>query len=170
MKKFFNKLTAGLGLVCALFALPVNAQVLRSASFTVSATTPHTVLSGGPYVITDFTFYNSTNVLGTVKFYDSTSNTTNYVQSAYTAYSTVSTNWSNVFTNATGIIVTNTFTGIANVGTSVSASTNELPARLSFVVPASGSRAIERVFQPARGATVYSTVPGTLEITYRPVP
>ena len=172
MKQFITKLTKpilGFLAAVALFATPVNAQTLKTISANVSATTPLTVLTGS-YVITDFLFVNSTNVAGTVKFYDSASNGTNYVQGAYTSYSTVSTNWSNVFTNATGIVITNTFTGIANVGTVHEESTYELPARLSFIVTGSGSRAIERVFQPVRGATIYSTVPGVIELTYRPIP
>jgi len=155
-----------------ILASVVLANVSIAADFiktaTVAAATPTNILSGGKYVVTDVLFYNGTNVTGAVKLYDSTGVTTNYVIGAYTNYSTVSTNWSTTFTNATGIIVTNTYTGISHVPTAVAAATNELPAKLTFLVVGSGSRQLNGLaVQPARGITVYSTVAGTLEIGYR---
>ena len=74
-----------------------------------------------------------------------------------------------MFTNATGIVITNTFTGISNDGTSVSAATNELPKRLTFVLPGTAARTLSPVIQTARGATFYSTSGGILELTYTSV-
>lgn len=140
------------------------------ASYAIVDRTPTNILSGGKYVITDVLFISSTNATQNVKFYDSTGITTNYVQAAYTNYTTVSTNWTTTFTNATGVIITNTFTGISHVPTAVALATNELPAKLQFLVAGSGTRQLSGLaVQPTRGITVYATGYGTLEIGYRKI-
>lgn len=159
-------------LAIAVFAFITHTSFAadKVASFTIATATPTNILSGGKYVITDILFFNGTNVTTSTKLYDSTGVTTNYVQGAYTNYSTISTNWSTTFTNATGIIVTNTFTGITHVPTANAASTNELPAKFLFLTAGSGSRQVSGLaIQPARGIVVYSTGPGTLEIGYRQI-
>ena len=157
-------------LAVAVFAVIANTSFAadKITTATVVAGTPTNILSGGKYVVTDILFVNAGATNGVVKLYDSTGVTTNYVIAAYTNYTTVSTNWSTTFTNATGIIITNTFTGISHVPTAVAAATNELPARLSFLIPASNTRTFNGIaVQPAKGITLYSTVGGLVEIGYR---
>ena len=156
-----NKLIA----LLALFSFSaLSADKMTSAA--VSATTPLTVLSGGKYTVKEILFLpTSTN--GTVKFYDSASNSTNIVIGAYTSYAQYSTNWSQIFTNAAGIVVTNTFSGVATLPTTVAASTNERPAIVGpFLVTTSGRTIDGLKVQPTLGLTIYSTAAGNVEITY----
>jgi len=173
IKKFLWKLVKPTILSVGLIAVPAFAQSPDlSTSSPVTGNTPLTILSNGPntYVVTSVYFKNTQTTNATFWLYDSTGNGTNYVSSNYVSYATVSTNWVNVFTNATGIIITNTFTGIATVGTTNALSTNELPRRLQRVVLASGDRTIETVIQPVRGLTIYSTMAGLVELIYHKVP
>lgn len=169
IKKFINKGLAALAAFAFTFcAVPqVAAQdPYVTESFALSAITPTTLISNVPVVVTKIYFKNSTATNATLKFYDSKNGVTNYVQPATVSYSMVDTNWSTVFTNATGIVITNSFEGIAQVGTVVANSTNELKA-LTLLCLASGERTRETVWQPIRGVTVYSPVAGLVEITYR---
>lgn len=168
LAKYIKKGFALLGLAVISFATTeAKAQdPYITQDFLLSAITPTTLISNVPVVVTKIYFKNSTATNATLKFYDSKNGVTNYVQPATVAYSLVDTNWSVVFTNATGIVITNTFEGIAQIGTTVAASTNELKG-LTLLCLASGERTRETVWQPIRGVTVYSPVAGLVEITYR---
>ncbi len=172
--KFLKFLLTAAALAVLLKAPAAHAQNLTTVQ-AVSATTPLTVLTGGKYIVSEIRFINSSasSNAATVKFYDSASNDTNYVVQAATAYSTITTNYSTTFTNSSGIVVTNTFSGTYTLGTAVSASTNERPNLLGpFLVPYAptsptiiGSIAVA----PYAGLTVYSTQAGTIQVTYRQV-
>ncbi len=173
LKKLTRKLTNGLCLFAAVALISCASTQKAKAQdpyitqdFLLSAVTPTTLISNVPVVVTKIYFKNSTATNATLKFYDSKNGVTNYVQPATVSYSTIATNWSDVFTNATGIIVTNRFTGVATVGSTVSASTNELSA-LTILCLGSGERTRETVWQPIRGVTAYSPVAGLVEVTYR---
>lgn len=149
------------------FVTPVRAQLTTTAN--VTAATPALLLSGGKYVVQEIMFLNSSTNAGSFWLYDSPTNTvTNIVKAATVSISTVNTNWSDVFTNATGIVITNTFTGVSHVSTSVAASTNELTRLRPSIVPAGGARTISGIaLQPQNGVVVYSTVAGIVEVTYK---
>lgn len=162
--KTYLKFIAGLVLAAALFTAPRVAAATASAS--VTGGTPVNLLAGN-YILKAVLFVNSSTNLGTLKFYDSGTTSTNYVQGAYVSYATVSTNWSQVFTNSEALVVTNTFTGVSRVGTTVTAVTNEKPAKLAFIVKASDSRSKENLaLQSSLGWTLLSTVSGTIEYEY----
>ncbi len=169
MKTIFPKLirfsiVAVIALATLCIARPAQAAT-KSEVFSLSANTPLTVLTGAGKTVTQlFIAAGTTNC--TVKAYDSISNSTNIVRAAYTSYAPVSTNWSQVATNATGI-VTNTFTGIAIVGTFNSAVTNERPTVLQSLVPASTTRTIELGETTGIGFTILSSAAATVEVTYR---
>jgi len=168
IRNHFRATLAGFALIVGL-ALSPSANAQLTTVVPVTATTPTNLLSGGKYVITSILFINgNSSNAATVKIYDS-AGATNYVQPAYVSYAAVATNWSSIFTNADGLIVTNTFTGISNFGTSVAASTNERPAKLTFLCGANTSRTVNTVFQPTLGATLYSTTAGTVEVAYRQI-
>src|SRR5690348_16407820 len=65
-----------------------------------------------PCIVDNFNIVNNTTNAATINFYDSAATATNYVQQAYTSYASYATNYSVVFTNQTGVLVTNTFSGI----------------------------------------------------------
>jgi hypothetical protein len=165
MKNFFRSIITAALLGLGLFA---QAQTSLVVSTNLVAGTPFTILSGGKYVITSVLFINTNAAtVSTLSFYDSQNHSTTNIQASYVSYATVSTNWSNVFTNADGLIVTNTFTGVSNVGTTVAAATNTLPSKLTFLVPAASSRTVNTVWQPMLGATVNASAAGVIEIGYR---
>lgn len=131
--------------------------------------TPTNLLVGGKYTILEVLFQNAHATNSTIKFYDSATSSTNYVQAAYTAYSSYATNYSTTFTNTAGIIITNTWSGTYRSSSSVSASTNERPAVLGpFFIQASATTTVsDLAVSPNLGLTVYSGASGTLQITYR---
>lgn len=167
--KFIHKfITAALLFITAAFSALGQADVTVSSS--VTAATPLTLLTGGgKYQIYNITFFNSTSAIASLRFYDSAGNSTSMVRGAYTSYETVATNWTSTFTNAEGIVITNTFNGVASVGTSVAATTNERPVQVNFSVVGSGTRTVNVSWLPALGATVYSTQPGVVEVGYKRV-
>ena len=167
--KYLKKLGLVFGLALISCATPqAKAQdPYITQDFLLSAITPTTLISNVPVVVTKIYFKNSTATNATIKFYDSIKGVMSNVQPATVSYSMVDTNWSTVFTNATGILITNTFEGIAYVGTVVSAATNELVTPVRLLVLGSGERTRETVWQPIRGVTVYSPVTGIVEVTYR---
>lgn len=120
-----------------------------------------------PLITDDIIVTATTTNLTTVKFYDSATTTTNYVQGAYTKYASYATNFDVVFTNEAGILVTNTFKGIYTGPTSVSASTSSIPAIQTIIVPASTSRTKVVHMQVMRGLTVVPNNDVIVEVDYR---
>lgn len=160
MKTYLYLLLALLGLA---FNTSAADRVVVSA---VSAATPVTLLSGGKYTIKQV-LYTPTATNGTLYAYDSASNSTNYVIAAYTSYSKISTNFSTTFTNAAGIVVTNTFNGEVTVPTSNLAATNERPRVFGpYLIPTAGRTIDDIRIQPALGLTFYATAAGTVEVIY----
>jgi hypothetical protein len=165
--KNITKLAIAIGL---LLPAVVQAQD-RYTVATIAPNTPLTVLTGGKYLIKDL-LYTSTNTTtaGTFWFYDSSGDDTNYVTQAYTAIGTpYSTNYNNVFTNASGILITNIIAGIYTPITSVLASTNERPKILGPVAVGVNTYTSlpDVMMMPRIGLTVRSTVGGTVQVTYK---
>ena len=160
MKKLIS--FALIGLLSAFGAL---AQVTISQSITGG--TAANLLATGGVVVDSITFTATTSTNTTVKLYDSSSTSTNYVAAAYTRYASYATNFDSVFTNENGILVTNTFSGRYTYPTSVTAATNERPKVLNFVVPGSGQRTKDTIWTPARGITILTSNDGIVEVTYR---
>jgi len=157
-----------LGVIYGLLAAqPVHAATIASA---VTAGTPLTLLSNANFRVESLTFINTSTNASTLWFYDSTSNSTNYVRGATTTYTLGSTNVSTIFTNSSGIVLTNTTAYFARIPTTVTAATNERPRLLPLAVTPSGSINLDDVgLLPMRGLTVYATQAGTLTVSYEPV-
>lgn len=159
MKRLIIALSLALGLSAA--------AAEKVAIATLTAATPANVLSGGKYLIKSITVVNgnSTNN-GRVFAYDAATAITNVVRSAYVSYATVSSNWVTVFTNASGLVITNTFTGLATVGTENAAVTNERPKIATILVPAGDIVTRQTRIAPNLGLTLFSTVAADVEIVY----
>jgi hypothetical protein len=155
--------------IVAAFAFITSAYAQKTASADVTAATPALLLSGGKYVVQDILFASTSTNVGTFWFYDSPTNTvTNLVTAATVSISTVATNWTQVFTNATGIVVTNTFTGISHLSTAVGTNLVERTRLRQSIVVAGGIVVIPSIaLQPTSGLVVYSTVPGIVQLTYK---
>lgn len=160
MKKLINSILIGLFAAFSAFAQVTISQAITGG-------TVANLLASGGVIVDSITFTATTATNTTVKLYDSSAATTNVVRAAYTSYASYATNFDTVFTNESGILVTNTFDGRWTYPTAVSAVTNERPKVLNFVVPASGQRTKDTIWSPARGITILTSNDGIVEVTYR---
>jgi hypothetical protein len=149
----------------AALALSVHAQQMQVLT-SLAANTASNVLSGG-FVVDNFNIINATTNAATLKFYDSSTTTTNYVQAAYTSYTTYATNYSTVITNAAGYIYTNTFVGVYTAPTANAGATNTLPLVQVLIVPANSVLNKDVRILVMRGLTVVPDQALTLLTTYR---
>ena len=169
LKKFTTKLALGLALLIGVLT-PTPARAIDFFTVTnVTAATPFTILSGGKYTITELLFANTSTNTGTVKFYDTTGSATNIVRAAYTSVTSYSTNITTVFTNSSGLLITNITPGIFTSSSTVAATTNEAPVLVGpLMIVASETMASDGMaVSPVRGFTIYSTVAGQIQITYK---
>ena len=171
-----NKLARFLILVLAGLALILSVQPARGqafgdvfVSYPAAANVSSNAVTGGAGMLRTLQWVNTSTNLARIKWYDASTTTTNIVRAAYTSYSPYSTNWNSVSTNAYGIVVTNTFSGIYYAATSNTAITNERPRMLEFVVPASTSVTLTDLnLSFSKGLTVVPDNAGTYALTYDP--
>lgn len=153
----------------ALFAFvtPAKSADLYAANGT-TANVVSNVLSAGGYLIKAITWINTTTNAATIKFYDTATTTTTIVQEAYTKLGPgYATNMVSTFTNAFGIVVTNTTPGWFVPSASISQATNERPYVIQFVVPASGTFTLSGVNREvSQGLAVLPNQAGTYLLTY----
>lgn len=133
--------------------------------FNLTAGTPLNLLAV-PAVVSHFSVINSSTNVAILRFYDSATNTTNYVQAPYVSYSSYATNFDVVFTNQTGVLVTNTFKGLYTAPTSNAASTNTRPVIYTLGVPGSGAAEKDVRILPIRGLTALSTQDAVVSVTH----
>lgn len=132
--------------------------------------TPSLVLTGGKYEILGVLFQNSVATNTVLKFYDAGTASTSIVRQACTSWNSYATNFSSVWTNTAGILITNVFAGTYRYSTSEAAVTNERPKILGpLAAPASAVLTVDWLaFSPNLGLVALSdTASGTLQITYR---
>ena len=163
MKNLIKTFLAG------LLALPcLVAQTYTSA--TLVANTPQALITT-PATISLLTVTATTAAVTTFKFYDNNDATaarTNVVYAATTSPLQYSTNWSSVYTNTAGVLLTNTFSGLYTTTTVVTAVTNERPRIITITVPASAQRTVTVSRQLAHGLVVQSSPAGIVEVEYEP--
>lgn len=166
MKKQFIRLIAALGLCLALFT-PARAADSTWAS-TATANVVSNVFSAGGYLLKAITWVNTSTNVALIKFYDTSSTVTNITNGAYTTYGTpYATNWVNTFTNAGGIIITNTTPGIYTPSTSVSAATNERPYVYQMIVAPSAAVTVSDLGRMVgNGLAVLPNQSGTYSLVY----
>jgi hypothetical protein len=158
MKKL---LSLALGLILAFAGFADN---YTSAALTGG--TASTLLSSGGYAIAQLTFTASTTNATTIKVYDSSSST-NVVRAAYTNFTTYATNFNSVFTNESGVLITNTFDGTYTGPVANAAVTNERPVLAQFIVVGNGQRTLSFNTPVARGLVAVASANGTLEVQYQ---
>lgn len=173
MKEFLTPLKVLGGYLFTVVVLGLSTASLKAADVTsstaVSAATALTILDGANYNIKSLIFYNgNTTNAGTFWFYDSDGNATNRILGAYTTYSTAASTNTTVWTNAAGLLITNITVGVATTSSAVGQSTNELLKIVGVnTVPANGNKVLTDLNRtPLIGFTIYSTVDGTLDVTY----
>lgn len=148
-----------------LMVLPVFADMEVT---TLTGGTPVNLLSTSK-IIDNITVLATTTNVTTLKCYDSSTSTTNIVRAAYTSYASYSTNWSTVFTNESGLLVTNSFTGRYTAPTANSAITNERPKVAVLAVPGSAQLNKDVTLLLTRGLTLLSDKDCVVTVTYRNV-
>lgn len=148
----------------ALFAV-VTARA-DNVVYSMAANTASNILSA-PYLVQQIQVINSTTNIATVKFFDSATDTTNVVLGATVSYTSYSTNYSTTFTNEMGLLVTNSFTGLYTLASTVDASTNALPTLQTIMVPASGTVTLDTSLYLVRGLAVVPTQNCIISTTYR---
>lgn len=168
MKKLLKSL---LVIGCLLVA---NQSFGATASVTVSAAaTTNSLLSAGARV-TQVVIANAGTNATTLALLDAPSTSTTFTLSAYTNFSTITTNITQIITTPGGVSQTNTISGVYQVSNPVSASTNTYPLGLLYTIPASSTV----TYTPAgnglllmRGALLTNGTPGgnlSVTLTYYP--
>jgi len=157
-----KKLLIALGLLSGV-AYSQNTTVV-----TVSSNVAAVVLDS-KYTVTELKVINSESSVKTFNFYDTAAatNVDVWITPAWTEYIRYTTNMTSVFTNQTGVVVTNTFSGVYTAAVSHSASTNTYPTLLSVAVPASGSVTISRTIPLGFGLSVKANGAGAVQCTYQ---
>lgn len=107
-----------------------------------------------PFIADEITVMATSTNLTIVRFYDTATTTTSYVQAATLSYSSYNTNYNEVFTNENGIVLTNTFSGLYTHSTVVSAATNSLPAVQTIILPGNSTYNKTVHLQAFRGVSV----------------
>lgn len=160
MKKLLFSLIATLSL-----AFSAQAQQL----FVMQSLTANTAsnLLAGSFIIDNITVLNATTNAATLSFYDSATTSTQYVQQAYSSYTSYATNFNVIFTNEYNVIITNSYSGLFTGPTSVSISTNTRPTALAAIVPAGTTLNKDVKLITVRGLTVVPTQNATVIVTYR---
>lgn len=157
-------------LIALLTIIGISAQAQQL--MTVSTLTAHTVASvlATPAIIDNLTVINTTTNVATLKFFDAATAITNYTQGATKRYATWSTNYTTVFTNATGVLVTNTFVGVFTGPTAdVSGATIVRPTMISLAIPPGTTLSKDVKLQPLQGLSCVGNNDLTLAVTYRNV-
>lgn len=151
-----------------------NQSFGASASATVSiAATTNSLLTAGARV-TQVVIANAGTNATTVALLDAPSTSTTYTLSAYTNFSTITTNITQIITTPGGVSQTNTISGVYQVSNPVAASTNTYPLGLLYTIPASSTV----TYTPSgnglllmRGALLTNGAPGgnlSVTLTYYP--
>jgi hypothetical protein len=154
-------------LVSLVFALTVSIKAQESMTLTsLAANTSSNVLAFAA-IIDNLTIINATTNMATVKFFDSGTVDTNYIQAAYTSYASYATNFNVVFTNQNNVLVTNTFVGLYTAPTVVAIATNTRTAIMTLVMPASAVLNKDVKLQVLKGLTAVPDQTVTLTTTYR---
>lgn len=150
-----------------LLALTVSLQAQQSMTLTpLAANTVSNILAAGA-IIDNLTVINSTTNNATLDFFDTSNTATTYVQQAYSAFSSYATNFTVIWTNASGSLVTNTFSGIYTAPSAVALGTNTRPKVITLVIPASAVLNKDVRLQVVRGLAAVGNQDLTLTTTYR---
>lgn len=119
--------------------------------------------------VTQIQLISTTTNATVVKLFDTSNTTTNIVRAEYQNYITYATNFTTVFTNESGILVTNEYSGLFTTPETVQAVTNARPAVFTTVVAGNTARTVNVNLRFLRGVTAVASASGTLlELELRP--
>lgn len=111
---------------------------------------------------------NSANL--TLNFYDNGQTNIIYTNAAYTNFTTITTNYTALYTNTLGIIQTNRYVGTWQLANEVAAATNTLPVIAAFsLTPGSTETRSGLQISTVKGLTATANTNCTIIITYSDV-
>lgn len=147
-------------------ALSLGVLAQTAVSTLTTGGTAYNILAS-PATISSITFTSTTTNPAVLYLFDTATTTTNYVQAAYTGVTSYATNWVNIWTNESGVLITNTFVGRWTGPTTVTATTNTLPTIAALV--AAGNQTANRTgpVTATVGVTAVASGAGILQINYR---
>lgn len=154
-------------LLIALLALSTLVAKADGVALTSLTAGVASNLLSGTFIVDKVAVIATTTNITTVKFYDTSNTTTSYVAAAYTRYTGYATNFSNIFTNEAGLLITNTYAGWYTAPVSVSAATNSRPVLYQVSSPASSILSQDVKFQTIRGLAAVPDQDCQVVITYR---
>lgn len=158
MKKFLNII---LGLL-----LSASAVFADNTVTVLTANTAANIYAANRIIDEIAVTATSANVT-TVNFYDSATSATNYTRTAYTGYTSYATNFTTIFTNESGVLVTNSFSGVYTAPVAVAGGATVLPKLQTIIVPGSALRVKAVQLQTIRGLTAMADQNCIVEVTYR---
>lgn len=170
MKKILALLFLALSLSLNAQLISVAPQVYGVQSYSLDLTNGFNRISTSPIEIQQLQIVaGGTNV--TLNLYDNQYGTRSWTNSAYTGISSYTTNLTLLYTNAQGIVSTNTVTGGNwRYSTSVDAATVTQSPVVTLSAPANGIATYNGRFDFSKGVTVFLTptnTSATLNIQYR---
>lgn len=167
--KFMRNLVLGITLVIGAMFMPTAKSADLTLSGLGTANTVSNVLNAGGFLIKAIAWVNTSTNAAIIKLYDISNTTTTIVQEAYTSFGTpYATNIVTTFTNAAGIVMTNTVPGTFTPSSTVALATNERPRVLEFLVGPSGVLNLTDVNRMVgNGLSILPNNSGTYLITYQ---
>lgn len=147
---------------------------IAAAAFGQNTQYSLTSLTGGtvsnlftfPVHVTQLTLTADTTNATTFVFYDNASTSTNRASAAYDQPLQYPTNFTSVYTSSTGVLITNTFSGIFTTSTPVSTNSVERPRVFRTTVPASSQRTYNVNISTVFGLNVLANNDATVETEY----
>ncbi len=124
-------------------------------------------LLAGSFVIQNLTIINTSTNINIVKFWDKGTATTNVVRQAYTGYASYATNFSTIFTNEAGLLITNSFAGLYTGPTVNSAVTNAAPIIYVIAAPPGVTISRDVTLMVTKGLTAVPQYDTTAVVTYK---
>lgn len=112
-------------MVLAIALLPMVAQsATETITITGTGVTNNVVLTQAPVIVSSISIANTTGGAGTFKFFDAPDTNAVWTNTSFTAINSYETNISEVFTNFSGRVVTNTYTATYTYEETIAANTN----------------------------------------------
>lgn len=144
----------------------LTALAQEYTSVVTTGGTPVSVLAE-PVAVKQITLTATSSSATTFVFYDTAGTSTNYVRPQYVRPVSYSTNFTTVYTNTYGIVITNTFTGIWVTTETVPSANVERQRLWRFVIPGNTTRTVDVADRRLlNGLLTLSSANGIVEVEY----
>lgn len=148
MKNFFKKLSV-ITMACVALLAANIASAVDTTTGPLAANSSNSIFQVSGRVV-QMVLANNDATATTLRFYDAPTNRLNYTNAAYTNYITYTTNIVSVITLPSGVLQTNTNSGVFTVAQTVAAAATFYRNVATVVIPASSTI----VYSPTNGLLV----------------